>query len=292
MDSDHQMASNQTRDIDASSLVENRHSQSVVANRMATCVAVAVNLFSIASVALIVVAVWQLSIWMGDLPKALLPSPAAVLRAGLEHRSDLFTGVLSTGMASVVGLLTAVGVGCFLATVFSQSRRLRLAIFPYVVLLQTVPVVAIAPLLIIWSGYTFRTVVTVTVIVCLFPIVNSVTAGLTRLDQQSSDLFALYQAGRWKRLIKLQVPSAIADLMVGAKTSSGLAVIGAIVAEFFVGNGTKYDGLGTLMTGWQAMVKTDALIAGIFASTLLGLGLFASVHFLAVVVLKRWTDVR
>ena len=157
------------------------------------------------------------------------------------------------------------------------------------ILLQTVPIVAVAPLLIIWSGYTFRTVVIVTVIVCLFPIVNGVTAGLLAIDRDMSDLFRLYGADRRMRLSRLQIPSAIRDLMLGAKTSSGLAVIGAIVAEFFVGNGTNYDGLGTLMTGWQGLLKTDALIAALVASAALGLALFAVVHWTSEKLLGRWT---
>jgi NitT/TauT family transport system permease protein len=157
-------------------------------------------------------------------------------------------------------------------------------------MLQTVPIVAVAPLLIIWSGYTFRTVLIVTVIVCLFPIVNSVTAGLLSASGEASDLFRLYGASRWQRLRRLQVPSAVPHLMVGIRTSSALAVIGAIVAEFFVGNGTSYDGLGTLMTGWQAMMKTDALIAALFASALLGLAMFATVQLISSVLLKRWVS--
>ena len=155
---------------------------------------------------------------------------------------------------------------------------------------RQVPIVAITPLLIIWSGYQFRTVVIVTVIICLFPIVNSVTAGLMAIDRQLADLFTLYGASRVKRLIRLQVPTAVPFLVLGIKTSSGLAVIGAIVAEFFVGNGTEYDGLGTLMTHWQGFVRTDALIAAVFASTLLGLLLFGAVDLFARTALRRWTS--
>ena len=247
------------------------------------------NVLSIASVALVAIAIWEAVVWWWHLPRALLPTPRACLAAMVENRDDLIRGVFSTGVAAIAGLLAATVIGAAIAMVFSQSRRLRTALFPYVVLLQTVPIVAVAPLLIIWSGYTFRTVVIVTVIVCLFPIVNSVTSGLTRIEQGASELFDLYGVSRFQRLLRLQIPSAIADLMVGVKTSSGLAVIGAIVAEFFVGNGTSYDGLGTLMTGWQAMVKTDALIAALFFSAALGLMLFAVTHLIGKVVLRRWT---
>jgi NitT/TauT family transport system permease protein len=241
-------------------------------------------------VALLAIAVWQLIAWGFDLPSALLPKPVQVWNAAVENRVELFKALLSTGLAAAVGLFAAIAIGSLLSVAFSQSRRIRLAFFPYVIFLQTVPIVAIAPLLIIWSGYQFRTVVIVTVIVCLFPIVNSVTAGLLAIDRQWADLFSLYGASRAKKLMRLQIPAAVPYLVLGAKTSSGLAVIGAIVAEFFVGNGTDYDGLGTLMTHWQGFVKTDALIAAVFTSTVLGLLLFGFVHFISRTALRRWID--
>lgn len=247
-----------------------------------------VSAFLVAAVAIVGLLVWEWGVWQFQLPKALLPTPRQCLTAAIEERVALSRGVLSTGVAAISGLLAAVLIGSVLAMVFSLSRKLRLALFPYVIFLQTVPIVAIAPLLIIWSGYTFRTVVIVTIIVCLFPIVNGVTTGLLAIDRDTADLFRLYRAGRWKMLQSLQIPSAIGHLVLGAKTSAALAVIGAIVAEFFVGNGTSYDGLGTLMTGWQALTKTDALIAALFASAVLGLGLFGLVQLIAVTLLRRW----
>jgi NitT/TauT family transport system permease protein len=130
----------------------------------------------------------------------------------------------------------------------------------------------------------------VTVIVCLFPIVNGVTTGLLSMDRDVRDLFRLYKVGRLRTLRSLQLPSAVGHLVLSTKTSAALAVIGAIVAEFFVGNGTAYDGLGTLMTGWQALAKTDALIAALFCSALLGLALFGMVQLIAATILRRWVQ--
>ncbi|MGB7329546.1 MAG: ABC transporter permease subunit [Rubripirellula sp.] len=251
-------------------------------------VATSASLVSLVAVAGI--GVWYAVVAWFDLPKALLPTPGQCFDAAVDHDDALLRGTVSTGVAAIAGLFSAVVLGSLISIAFSLSRSIRLAFFPYVILLQTVPIVAIAPLLIIWSGYMFRTVVIVTVIVCLFPIVNSVTSGLMSIDRDASDLFRLYGASRTKRLCKLQIPSAIRHLMVGTKTSSGLAVIGAIVAEFFVGNGTSYDGLGTLMTGWQALTKTDALIAALFASAMLGLALFGAVQLVSATVLRRWTS--
>lgn len=249
----------------------------------------ALSLLLVVTVAGVGLFIWWFVAWYFELPTALLPSPAQCWDAGLENRQVLFDAVFkSTGLASVAGLATSVVLGALLAMVFSQSRKLRLALFPYIILLQTVPIVAIAPLLIIWSGYTFRTVLIVTVIVSLFPIVNSVTTGLLSIDKDEQDLFRLYRAGRFKTLRSLQIPSAVQHLVIGAKTSAALAVIGAIVAEFFVGDATNFTGLGTLMTGWQALAKTDALIAALFCSAFLGLALFGFVHLASVTVLRRW----
>lgn len=235
------------------------------------------------------IAAWYLLVWFYQLPKLLLPMPHQVLMAAWEERRELIAGTLSTMAAAVCGLIAAVVLGSAISIAFSQSRKIRTAFFPYVVFLQTVPIVAIAPLLIIWSGYRFRTVVIVTVIICLFPIVNNVTTGLLTVDRELSDLFRMYGAGRFKRLKRLQIPGAIRSLMLGTKTSSGLAVIGAIVAEFFIGNGQNFAGLGALMDEWQAYNRTDALMAALLASMLVGLLLFGSVKFISETVLRRWT---
>lgn len=232
---------------------------------------------------------WQAAIWIGDLPPILLPSPWAVLRSGWELRTTLFRGACVTGAAALAGFAASLVVGTLLAALMSQSRMLRLALFPYVILLQTVPIVAIAPLLVIWSGYEFRTVVLVTLIISLFPIINNVTEGLLAISPDRLDLFRLYGASRWETLWRLRVPAAVSHLMLGARTSSGLAVIGAIVAEFFVGNGgSSYNGLGTLMTGWQSLGKTAPLMAALCVSTLLGIMMFCGVQWVSNTLLKRW----
>ena len=247
------------------------------------------NSFWVIGVASVGIGVWYAVVWAFGLPKLLLPTPGHVVSAAWERRGELAQGTMATTMAATAGLLVAIALGSVIAVAFSLSRKIRLAFFPYVVFLQTVPIVAIAPLLIIWSGHRFRTVVIVTVIICLFPIINNVTAGLTAVDRELADLFRLYGAGKTKTLFRLRIPGAIRSLMVGAKTSSGLAVIGAIVAEFFIGNGQSYAGLGALMQEWQAFYKTAALIAALFASMFVGLLLFGAVRLVSETLLRRWT---
>ncbi len=234
---------------------------------------------------------WQAIVTLGSLPPILLPSPLAVLQAGWEDRVDLWHGFLATGSAALAGFVASLILGSILASLMSQSVMLRLAMYPYVILLQTVPIVAIAPLLVIWSGYEFRTVVLVTVIISLFPIVHGVTEGLLAIPRERVELFRLYEAGRCQTFWRLRLPTALHHLIVAAQTSAGLAVIGAIVAEFFVGNGgVQYSGLGTLITGWQKQGRTAPLMAALCISTLLGVTMFVGVKLVSNTLLKRWTS--
>lgn len=251
---------------------------------LVTCFAV----FSVAGIALLA---WQgIVVWF-ELPKILLPTPGQVASAAWTRRNELMSAGGVTLWTAAVSLAFAIVFGSGVSILFSQSRLLRRAIFPYVVFLQTVPIVAIAPLLVTWSGYTFRTAVIATIIICLFPIINNVTSGLAASRREHNDLMQLYGATRLQRLMKLQIPTAIPFLVLGARISSGLAVIGAIVAEFFVSNGSDYNGLGALMTGWQGQMRTDALMAALAVSTILGLLLFGGVNFFSRLLLRRYLQV-
>lgn len=220
----------------------------------------------------------------------ILPSPIRVAGVAWQERTTLIAGFGLTGAAALLGLVASIILGTVVAVLFSQSRWLRAALYPYVVFLQTVPIVAIAPLLITWFGYGFRTVVFVACIISLFPVISNVTAGLLSVDENLKDLFRLNRATRWQTLIKLRIPLAVSHLILGTRVSAGLAVIGAIIGEFFVGNGAGgYQGLGTLMTGWQNLARTDALMAVVLTSTLLGLMMIGLVNGIARKALSRWT---
>ncbi|EMI57987.1 ABC transporter permease [Rhodopirellula sallentina] len=249
------------------------------------------NVLSVSVVAVLGLLIWHISVRIFELPKILLPTPWEVAQAGWQNKEELCMASGVTFITAAISLLVAILIGGILSIIFSQSRLLRRAFFPYVVFLQTVPIVAIAPLLIIWSGYEFRTAVIATVIICLFPIVNNITTGLESSRPEHIDLFRLYGASRWQRLLRLQVPTSIRYLMLGARVSSGLAVIGAIVAEFFVSNGSDYVGLGALITRWQGLLQTDALIAALGMSTLLGLALFGLVNGIGRIFFTRYTRV-
>jgi NitT/TauT family transport system permease protein len=235
-------------------------------------------------------AVWQLVVIVFRMHPITLPPPTAVLTVAWKERQTLAEGFLATGAASLLGLLSSILVGTVVSILFSQSQWVRSAFYPYVIFLQTVPIVAIAPLLITWFGYGFKTVVFVAAIISLFPIVSNMTTGLISVDENLKDLFRLCGATRWQLLAKLRIPHAISHLVLGMRISAGLAVIGTIVGEFFVGTGASgYAGVGTVMTGWQNLARTDAIIAAILVSTVLGLAILGLVNLLATLLLRKWT---
>lgn len=240
------------------------------------------------AVAVTVVAFWQFAVGHWQIPAYLLPSPTQVATALWDKRVALVHAFGVTARAATAGLAAAAVVGTLLAILFSQSRIIRTALYPYVVFLQTVPIVAIAPLLITWCGYGERTVILVSAIIALFPILSNVTAGLLALDPNHRDLFRLYRAGRGPTLLRLRLPTAMGHLALGLRISCGLAVIGAIVGEFFVGRGSDFPGLGAVMDRWLAMGKTDALIAAVLLSSLLGLVMFAAVSLVTDRLLRRY----
>ncbi|MEQ1825181.1 MAG: ABC transporter permease [Pirellula sp.] len=233
--------------------------------------------------------IWHAIVRWWEIPKVILPSPIAVLGALWEERWVLLRASWVTMQAAAVALFCSGIIGSLIAVVFSQSAVLRVALYPYVIFLQTVPIVAIAPLLIIWSGNNFRTIVLVAVIISIFPVISNVTSGLLSISENLKDLFHMQSATRWQTLWNLRIPAAMSQLILGLRVSSGLSVIGAIVAEFFVGNSGEYDGLGTIMTARQATLRTPELMAALIACTGLGILLFLTVNLLGGTLLRRWT---
>ena len=171
--------------------------------------------------------------------------------------------------------------------VFSQSVIVRRSFYPYAILLQTVPSVALAPLVILWFGHGFVSVVVVAFIISLFPIITGSTAGLLAVDRNLLELFAMGNASRLQVLWKLRLPNSIPYLITAAKISCGLSVIGAIVGEFSAGFGDHF-GLGYLITQTSATLATDYLFAAVLAAMLLGVLIFGGVSLLGEWVLRLW----
>jgi NitT/TauT family transport system permease protein len=247
-----------------------------------------INVIAPIALLLVIGIAWHLVVVLFRVPRIVLPSPIMVVEAFWQQRWSLLSASWITFKASVAGLACSAVLGSAMAILFSQSAAIRIAMYPYIIFLQTVPIVAIAPLLIIWSGNNFRTIVLVATIISIFPVISNVTSGLLSVNENLRDLFRMQSASRWQILTKLRIPAALPQLILGLRVSSGLSVIGAIVAEFFVGNSGEYDGLGTYMTAMQATLRIPELMAALVACTLLGVLLFNTVNLFSATLLRRW----
>ncbi|MCC9607400.1 ABC transporter permease [Blastopirellula sp. JC732] len=239
---------------------------------------------------LIALAIWQTLVSEAKIPPYLLPSPTEVGAAFWRKGNELWNGTLLTGVAALAGFASAVVIGTLVALLFSQSRLIRLSGYPYAIFFQTVPIVAIAPWIVTLTGYGLPSVIVVATIISLFPIITSTTTGLLSVDRGLDELFRLHRATRWQTLWKLQFPAAIRYLVTGMKSSSGLAVVGAIVGEFFVGYSGTQHGLGYYIRSSSDNLKTDELFAAMICCTLLGVFVFVGINLTERYLLRRWTE--
>ncbi|HEY1327161.1 MAG TPA: ABC transporter permease [Casimicrobiaceae bacterium] len=241
-------------------------------------------------VALIVLLAWQALVAWYAVPVYIVPSPLVVAHTLVADRVLLLHSLGVTLQIALAALALAVLLGAAAALVFVQSRWVEMSLFPYAVLLQVTPIVAIAPLIIIWVHDTRIALVLCAVVVAIFPIISNTTLGLRSVDPGLVDLFRLHRATRWQVLWRLRVPSALPYFFGGLRIASGLALIGAVVAEFVAGTGGQGAGLAyqILLSGIQ--LNIPRLFAALFLITLCGVGLFGAVVLVSRLALARWHE--
>ena len=218
----------------------------------------------------IILIVWQFGVALVGLPTYLVPKPSDIVEAIDTNGGQLLEAVFRTMIASLCGLSLAIVLGVTGAVVLGFSRLLERSVFPYAIVLQTTPVVAIAPLIVIWIGPGVRSIVVVSLIISFFPMLSNSLAGLNSVEPEASNLFRLYGASRWQAMWKLRLPGAMPYIMAGVRISSGLAVIGAIVGEFVAGIGGGRGGLGYVVQVASKQLDTAYLAAGALAGAALG----------------------
>ncbi len=221
----------------------------------------------------------------------LLPPPHDVVAHSFFRGRNLHEqlgATWDTAKVSIAGLVIAFLIGATIAIVMSQAKWIERALYPYAVIVQVTPILAIVPLIALWFGYDFTARVVVCVLISIFPIVTNTLFGLLRVDPNLHDLFTLHRASRYERLVKLQLPHAIPDIFVGLRIAAGLSVIGAIVGEFFFRQGTP--GLGRLLDNYRAYLETDLLLGALFWACVLGIASFAVVGFFGRKLTKNWYE--
>ncbi|MBV8977827.1 MAG: ABC transporter permease [Alphaproteobacteria bacterium] len=238
-----------------------------------------------------VLALWQWATVHFRISPFVLPPPSAIGTALAENFSSLAESLGVTLAVTWIAYLLALAGGLALAIVFSQSRVAERALYPYAVILQVTPVLAIAPLILIWTGYDHveRAAVIIAMVVAFFPILSNATLGLRSVDPALSDLFALYGASRLQRLWRLQLPSALPYILAGMKISGGLALIGAVVAEFVAGSGSA-TGLAWRITEAGNRLEIAKMFAALALLSLAGIANFYALGFLQWLVLHRWHE--
>jgi NitT/TauT family transport system permease protein len=237
---------------------------------------------------LFVLAAWEIAVRALAVPAFLVPPPSAVVRAMAGEAGLLASSTLTTAEGALAGFFLSVVLGTVAGLVLSLSRTIERALYPYALFLQTVPIVAIAPLLVLWFGPGLRAVSVSAFIVSVFPVVANTLSGLRGVDPRLRDLFLLYGAGERDTLFKLKLPFALPSIATGWRVASGLAVIGAIVGEFVAGFSEGRAGLGITVLAAYRQLRTDLLFAAVALASLLGLALFAAVSVGSSIVLRRF----
>ncbi len=251
----------------------------------------AATLLSAGLIFALLLLVWLAVIRLFHIAPYLLPSPALVARAAVTRIASLSASLAITAAAAAAGLVASVIAGVLIALGFAQSSWIRRMLFPYTILLQTVPIVAVAPLILMWIGPGLFSVSLITFIICLAPIIANTTQGLISVERNLVDLFLINQASRAQILLKLRLPHAMPFLFAGIRISSGIAVIGAITGELFAGSSrVGVGGIGYGLQYASAQLETDYLFALVGAATLLGFTFFFSVLFLEWYFLHDWHE--
>lgn len=241
-------------------------------------------------IAILLLTGWQYSVTIWHIPQYIFPSPWIVAKTLVDDWSLLGHSLLFTLKITLLSFLLAIVIGIIVAFLFVQSRTIETAFFPYAVLLQVTPIVAIAPLLIILIHNTTLALVVCATIVALFPIISNTTLGLRSVSPNLLDYFQLCQANRWQILWRLRVPSALPYFFAALRIASGLALIGAVVSEFVAGTGGANTGLAyqILQAGYQ--LNIPRMFAALTLISVTGVALFISMSLLTRLVIGRWHE--
>src|SRR5947207_2796248 len=223
-----------------------------------------------------------------EIPAYKFAAPSLVFRRMGAFRADLLSSLLATAEAALSGFALSAIVGVVIAMLLSTSRLIQRAFYPYTVFFQTVPIIAIAPLLVIWFGFGFRPVAISAFIASVFPVIANTLSGLLSTDPALRDLFKLYGASRLATMLKLKLPSALPNIVTGLRIAAGLSVIGAIVGEFVSGRLARGAGLGVAVMVAKKSGDTAYIFAAVLVASLLGLCMLALINLAGYLLLRRW----
>jgi len=241
------------------------------------------------AVLVLVLAVWELAVRLGNIPPYVLPSPVLILRTLFADGALLSQSLLVTLVTTFEGFLLAAAGGIGLAVLFNQSRLVEFSLYPYAIILQVTPIVAIAPLLLVYLPQ-HAAVLVCAWIVAFFPVLANTTLGLNSIDRNLADLFALYGASRGQRLWYLKLPSALPYILGGLRIAGGLSLIGAVVAEIAAGSAGAGSGLAYLIVESGYRLNVPRMFAALILLSVAGIVIFYALSLVNHLALRRWHE--
>lgn len=232
---------------------------------------------------------WEAVVKLNNLPPYVLPAPDAVLATLVKDRAVLFASMLVTLQTTLIALALAVVGGVALALLFASARIVEFSLFPIAVILQVTPVIAVAPLMLIYLS-TDSAVLLCAWIVAFFPVLSNTTLGLNSVDPNLRDLFRLSGASRWQTLAQLKLPTALPYFLGGLRIAGGLALIGAVVGEIAAGSAGQGSGLAFRIVESAYRLNIPRLFAALLLISLTGILIYAAMSLLSWLVLRRWHE--
>jgi NitT/TauT family transport system permease protein len=242
------------------------------------------------AIGLLFLGAWEAAVRLGDVPPYILPGPWLILRTLVSDWDSLWQSLLVTLEVTVAAFLLAALGGGALAILFSRSRWIELSLYPYAIILQVTPIVAIAPLIIIWVKDTYVALLICAWIVAFFPVLSNATLGLSSTDHNLLNLFQLYGASRRQVLWYLRVPNALPYFLGGLRIAGGLALIGAVVAEFVAGTGGANTGLAYRILEAGYRLQIPRMFAALLLISLTGILIFLALSLLSHLLLRNWHE--
>jgi NitT/TauT family transport system permease protein len=233
---------------------------------------------------------WEAMVRIKEIPPYLLPGPALIVQTLVTDFDLLLPNLIVTLKTTVLAFIAAAVGGLLLGLLFTLSRWIERTLFPYAVILQVTPIVAIAPLIIIWSNDTQIALLICAWIVAFFPIVSNTAVGLNSTDRNLVDLYRLYGASKVQTLLLLKLPSALPYYLAGLRISGGLALIGAVVAEFVAGTGGTQSGLAYRILESGYRLEIPRMFAALLLISVTGIMIFACLSLFSRFVLRNWHE--
>ena len=234
--------------------------------------------------------IWEFLVRYYEVPHYLIPAPSKISATLWADGPSLFRAMLFTIKLTLLSLILAIVGGVFLGMLFALSRTIEMSLFPFAVVLQVTPIIAIAPLILIYVNSTFAALLICAWIVAFFPILSNTAIGLRSADHNLRDLFSLYGATPWQRLRYLLVPTALPYFMAALKIAGGLSLIGAVVAEFVAGAAGQNTGLASRILESSFRFEIPRMFAALFLVSILGISIFLITSLLSHLVLGHWHE--